>query len=188
MTDSVSRADGAQSRPERTGTAAPGPTDRRDEDAVSRFVERFAAELTGAGMQRMAARVFAALLASDSGSLTSAELAERLQISPAAVSGAISYLTQVNMVGREREPGSRRDRYRLHNELWYETFTHRNQVVTRWEKTLREGAASLGPDSPAGARVAETAEFFEFLQSELTGIMDRWRERQEARGGATAWQ
>lgn len=119
----------------------------RNEEAVSRFVERFAAQLTEAGMQRMAARVFAQLLASDEGSMTSAELGEALQISPAAVSGAVSYLTQVNMVSREREPGSRRDRYVLHNELWYETFTRRDQVLTLWEKTLREGAAGLGSDS-----------------------------------------
>lgn len=154
----------------------------RDEDAVSRFVERFAAELTEAGMQRMASRVFAALLAADSGALSSAELAEQLRISPAAVSGAVRYLTQVSMVGREREPGSRRDRYRLHNELWYETFTRRDQVLTRWEKTLRDGAETLGPDTPAGARVAETAEFFEFLQEELIGVMDRWRASRSATG------
>ncbi|WTB02484.1 MarR family transcriptional regulator [Streptomyces avidinii] len=106
---------------------------------------------------------------------SSAELGEALQISPAAVSGAVSYLTQVNMVSREREPGSRRDRYVLHNELWYETFTRRDQVLTLWEKTLREGAATLGTDSPAGARVAETAAFFEFMQGEMLGLMDRWR-------------
>ncbi|MFD3466006.1 GbsR/MarR family transcriptional regulator [Streptomyces sp. NPDC058682] len=154
-----------------TGTAA----GVRDGDAVSRFVERFAAQLTEAGMQRMAARVFAQLLASDGGAMTSAELGEALRISPAAVSGAVSYLTQVNMVSREREPGSRRDRYVLHNELWYETFTRRDQVLTLWEKTLREGAATLGTDSPAGARVAETAAFFEFMQGEMLGLMDRWR-------------
>ncbi|MCI4082765.1 GbsR/MarR family transcriptional regulator [Streptomyces sp. CH8.1] len=154
--------------------AAPG-RDERDEGAVSRFVERFAAQLTEAGMQRMAARVFAQLLASDGGAMTSAELGEALRISPAAVSGAVSYLTQVNMVSREREPGSRRDRYVLHNELWYETFTRRDQVLTQWEKTLREGAAGLGADSPAGARVAETAAFFEFMQGEMLGLMDRWR-------------
>ncbi|MCX5304735.1 MarR family transcriptional regulator [Streptomyces sp. NBC_00160] len=154
-----------------TGIAA----DARDGDAVSRFVERFAAQLTEAGMQRMAARVFAQLLASDGGAMTSAELGEALRISPAAVSGAVSYLTQVNMVSREREPGSRRDRYVLHNELWYETFTRRDQVLTLWEKTLREGAATLGTDSPAGARVAETAAFFEFMQGEMLGLMDRWR-------------
>ncbi|MEV7519368.1 MarR family transcriptional regulator [Streptomyces sp. NPDC091371] len=153
--------------------------DARNEEAVSRFVERFAAQLTEAGMQRMAARVFAQLLASDGGAMTSAELSEALQISPAAVSGAVSYLTQVNMVSREREPGSRRDRYVLHNELWYETFTRRDQVLTLWEKTLREGAAGLGTDSPAGARIAETAAFFEFMQHELLGLMDRWRAHRE---------
>ncbi|MFJ5551312.1 GbsR/MarR family transcriptional regulator [Streptomyces sp. NPDC093225] len=147
----------------------------RDEEAVSRFVERFAAQLTEAGMQRMAARVFAALLASDGGAMTSAELSETLRISPAAVSGAVTYLTQVNMVSREREPGSRRDRYVLHNELWYETFTRRDQVLTLWLRTMHDGAAALGPDTPAGGRVAETAAFFEFLHQEMTGLMDRWR-------------
>ncbi|MFJ7946546.1 GbsR/MarR family transcriptional regulator [Streptomyces sp. NBC_01718] len=152
------------------------PEQGRDEEAVSRFVERFAAEMTEAGMQRMASRVFAALLADDDGSMTSAELSEQLQISPAAVSGAINYLTQVSMVGRERDPGSRRDRYRLHNEIWYATFASRDQVLTRWERTLREGARTLGQDTPAGARLTETAEFFEFLQTELVGLMDRWRD------------
>ncbi|WP_031078661.1 GbsR/MarR family transcriptional regulator [Streptomyces sp. NRRL S-118] len=152
-----------------------------NEEQVSRFVERFAAELTEAGMQRMASRVFAALLASDSGSRTSAELSEQLRISPAAVSGAIRYLNQVGMVSREREPGSRRDRYVLHNELWYETFTRRDQILTRWEAILREGAESLGRDSAAGARVAETAEFFEFLQKEMHQMLDRWREHRATR-------
>ncbi|GAA3483655.1 GbsR/MarR family transcriptional regulator [Streptomyces yanii] len=161
-------ADGREREPE--------PEHARDEEAVSRFVERFAAEMTEAGMQRMASRVFAALLADDDGSMTSAELSEQLRISPAAVSGAINYLTQVSMVGRERDPGSRRDRYRLHNEIWYATFAGRDRVLTRWEHTLKEGAQTLGPDTPAGTRLAETAEFFEFLQSELVGMMDRWRD------------
>lgn len=146
-----------------------------DGEAVSRFVERFASELAEAGMQRMAARVFAALLASESGSMTSAELAEQLRISPAAVSGAIRYLTQVSMVGREREPGSRRDRYVLYNEVWYEALAHRDVILTRWEKLLREGAETMGPDTAAGARAAETAEFFAFVQRELGEMLVRWR-------------
>ncbi|XIE81854.1 GbsR/MarR family transcriptional regulator [Streptomyces sp. SBR177] len=155
-------------------------------DATARFVERFAAEMTAAGMQRMASRVFAALLASETASMTSAELAERLQISPAAVSGAIRYLSQVDMVSRERDPGTRRDLYVLHNELWYETFTRRDQVLTRWEKILREGTDTLGTDTAAGRRLAETAEFFAFLHGEMTGIMDRWRAHREARHQAGA--
>src|SRR6266508_6264921 len=52
--------------------------------AVSRFVERFAAVMVQSGLPRMPARVFATLLATDTGRLTAAELAERLQVSPAA--------------------------------------------------------------------------------------------------------
>ncbi|MFB6977474.1 GbsR/MarR family transcriptional regulator [Streptomyces scopuliridis] len=159
---------------------------RRDEEAVSRFVERFAAEMTEAGMQRTASRVFAALLSSDDASMTSAELSEQLKISPAAVSGAVRYLTQVSMIGRERDPGSRRDRYRLHTQPWYATLTQRENVLSRWENTLREGAETLGRDTPAGARVAETVEFFEFLQQELFALLDRWKDRQETRRTAEA--
>ncbi|OII69553.1 MULTISPECIES: GbsR/MarR family transcriptional regulator [unclassified Streptomyces] len=155
-------------------TAADGG---RDEGAVGRFLERFAGELAQAGMPRMASRVFAALLVSETGALTSAELAERLRISPAAVSGAVRYLTQVSMIGRERDPGSRRERYVLHEEMWYEVFTRRDQVLTRWENTLREGADTLGRGTPAGDRIAETAEFFAFLHQEMTQIMARWRAR-----------
>ncbi|REK88178.1 MarR family transcriptional regulator [Streptomyces inhibens] len=153
--------------------------DARTDEAVSQFVERFAAQLVDAGMARMPARVFACLLASDSGMLTSAELGERLQISAAAVSGAVRYLSQVNMVSREREPGSRRDRYRVHSDQWYEALTRREGVLTRWEGTLREGVVSLGEDSPAGRRLGETLAFFEFLQKELTGLLERWRDHRD---------
>ncbi|MFB6768780.1 GbsR/MarR family transcriptional regulator [Streptomyces sp. NPDC056337] len=151
----------------------------RDPEAVSKFVEGFAAQLVEAGMQRMPARVFAALLASDSGSLTSAELGETLQVSPAAVSGAVRYLSQQHMVSREREPGSRRERYRVHSNQWYEALTNRETIIKRWESALREGVASLGAETPAGRRMSETLAFFEFVDGEITAMMERWRAHRE---------
>ena len=147
----------------------------REDDAVSRFVERFASQLVEAGMPRMPSRIFAALLASDSGALTSAEIGERLQVSPAAVSGAVRYLTQQHMVSREREPGSRRDLFRVHGNQWYEALGNRDSVIKRWEDALRDGVSSLGETTPAGRRLAETLAFFEFMQGELAGMMERWR-------------
>jgi DNA-binding transcriptional regulator GbsR (MarR family) len=147
----------------------------RDAEAVSKFVESFAAQLVEAGMQRMAARVFAALLSSDEGVMTSAELGEQLRISPAAVSGAVRYLAQTHMVSREREPGSRRERYRVHGDQWYEALTNREAVLKRWEGALREGVSSLGADTPAGRRMAETLAFFEFVDGEVAAMMERWR-------------
>ncbi|MFD9006514.1 GbsR/MarR family transcriptional regulator [Streptomyces sp. NPDC059582] len=151
----------------------------RDMEAVSKFVESFAAQLVEAGMQRMPARVFAALLAADDGAMTSAELGEQLRISPAAVSGAVRYLAQQHMVSREREPGSRRERYRVHSNQWYEALTNREAVLKRWEGALREGVASLGEQTPAGRRMAETLAFFEFVDDEIAAMMERWRVHRE---------
>ncbi|WP_327316780.1 GbsR/MarR family transcriptional regulator [Streptomyces sp. NBC_01235] len=156
----------------------------RDAEAVSQFVESFAAQLVEAGMPRMPARVFAALLSSDEGALSSAQLGEQLQISPAAVSGAVRYLAQTHMVSREREPGSRRERYRVQGDQWYEALTNREAVLKRWETALREGVTSLGADTPAGRRMAETLAFFEFLDGEISALMQRWRVHREKTFGS----
>ncbi|WP_354642778.1 GbsR/MarR family transcriptional regulator [Kitasatospora camelliae] len=149
----------------------------RDEAAVDAFIERFAGVLVDAGFPRMPARIFTALLATDSGRLTAAELADSLQVSPAAVSGAVRFLTQVNLVSREREAGSRRDRYRVHENAWYEASMRRDQELVRWEGSLREGLAALGDGTPAGERLAESLAFFAFLREEMPQMMDRWRLR-----------
>lgn len=151
----------------------------RDAEAVSRFVEHFAAQLVEAGVPRMPARVFTALLASDTGALTSAELGEQLQVSPAAVSGAVRYLAQLHLVSREREPGSRRERYRVHSDQWYESLTNRNAIIKRWEDALRDGVSSLGAATPAGRRLTETLAFFEFVEVEVEEMMERWRAHRE---------
>lgn len=151
-------------------------TNGRDPEAVARFVERFAAVLTEAGIPRMPSRVFAALLVTDSGSLTSAELSQQLQVSPAAVSGAVRYLSQFSLVSREREPGSRRDRYRVVSDSWFEATSQRNAILAKWEAAAREGIEVLGFDTPAGHRFAESREYFEFVLKELPALLARWHE------------
>lgn len=148
----------------------------RDQDAVSRFVERFASVLTEAGIPRMPARVFAALLTADSGRLTAAELAAMLNASPAAVSGGVRYLIQVGMVARESEPGSRRHHYRVPDDVWYEVIRLRDRLMARWTAAMREGIELLGPGTAAGVRMAESARFFEFVSAELPKVTARWRE------------
>jgi predicted transcriptional regulator len=152
------------------------PATQRDPESVSRFIERFAALLVEGGIPRMPARVFVALLASDSGRLTAVELAETLQISPAGVSGAVRYLAQVHLIRREREPGCRRDTYRVDDDAWYESTVRREQLLARWAGSVREGVEALGPDTPAGARMADTLAFFEFLERETPALLARWHE------------
>jgi DNA-binding transcriptional regulator GbsR (MarR family) len=147
----------------------------RDPEAVRQFVERFASALVDAGLQRMPARVFAALHGSDSGRLTAAELAESLQVSPAAVSGAVRFLTQFNMIRREREPGSRRDVFVVESDSWYEAIVTRDEVLLRWISNARDGIEVLGPDTPAGRRMAECAVFFQFIYEELKEVLEKWQ-------------
>ena len=141
------------------------------------FIERFAAVLTESGFPRMPARVFAALLATDSGRLTAAELSTLLRVSPAAISGAVRYLVHVNLASREADPGSRREHYRVHSETWYEAIASKDRVLDRCERSLRDGIDVVGRETSAGARIAETLAFFEFMQAELPAMLDRWRAR-----------
>jgi DNA-binding transcriptional regulator GbsR (MarR family) len=149
----------------------------RDEDAVARFVERFGLTFSEAGVPRMPARVFSALLVSDEGRRTAAELAETLRVSPAAVSNAVRYLTQVGLVAREREPGEQRDHYRIHGgDTWYEVTIKRDAMLVRWQEDLREGIEAVGADTPAGKRLEETRRFYEFVHGEMPRLLGRWRE------------
>ena len=146
------------------------------EDPMFGYVERFASVLVAAGFPPMPARVFVALLVTDSGRLTAAELADVLQVSPAAVSGAVRYLVQLALVHRERVPGSRREYYRMPDDVWSDMFRLRDGVMERWAALVREGIDLLGPDTPAGARMAEHATFFDFVSREMPEVLKRWNE------------
>ena len=148
------------------------------DSAMFGYIERFASVLVAAGFPPMPARVFVALLVTDSGRLTAADLAEVLRVSPAAVSGAVRYLVQLGLVHKERVPGSRRDYYRMPDDVWSDMFRLRDQVMQRWAALVREGIELVGPDTPAGARLAEHATFFEFVSRELPEVLKRWDEYQ----------
>ena len=153
--------------------AAPGP-----KDLLFGYLERFSSVLVAAGIPPMPARVFVALLVAESGRLTAAEVAQTLRISPAAVSGAVRYLIQLGLVHKERVPGSRRDYYRMPDDVWNDMFRLRDQVMQRWEALIREGIELLGPGTPAGGRLAEHAMFFEFVSRELPEVLKRCAEYQ----------
>ena len=146
------------------------------DDALFGYIERFAAVLVSAGFPPMPARVFVALLVTDSGRLSAAELAAMLRISPAAVSGAVRYLIQLGLVHKERVPGSRRDYYRMPGNMWDDMIRMRDQVMSRWTALVREGIDLVGANTPAGERMAEQAAFLDFATKELSQILSRWQE------------
>lgn len=154
--------------------------DPAERDAVLHFVEKFALLLTSAGMPRMPARVFSLLLSEDEAGLSAAELAEALSISPAAVSGAVKYLVQVDMAERGRRPGERRDHYFIADDTWYSTIGDRDKLYQTLCDVLDEGVQAVGPDTARGHRLADTRDFFRFLARELPLLVERWLREREA--------
>jgi DNA-binding transcriptional regulator GbsR (MarR family) len=153
---------------------------QRDPAAVRAFIERFTALLTLTGFPRTPARIFVALLTSDSSKLTAAELAELLRTSPASVSGGVRYLLQVGLITAAGERGSRRLHYQMSADVWQDIVGLRASQFTRWAAELRQGVEVLGAGSPAGGRMAATVNYFEFISDEITDLLARWDERKDA--------
>jgi DNA-binding MarR family transcriptional regulator len=151
---------------------APEPTP----EEVSQFVERFAGILTNSGVPSMSARVMGAMLVSPNGTLTAAELAESLKISQPAVSGAVRQLIQVSFISRERLPGSRKDHYRIREDVFAAILERRNLALSEWEASSRNGAALFGHDTPVGRRLVEAADFFAFIHADMDQMIKNWRE------------
>jgi DNA-binding transcriptional regulator GbsR (MarR family) len=157
-----------------------GGSSARDPAAVRSFIESFTSQLTQAGFPRTPARIFVALLTSDSSRLSAAELGELLQTSPASVSGGVRYLIQVGLVTSEGEPGSRRQHYRMPADVWDELVKLRDRQFARWVTELRDGVTALGSTTPAGARMADTVRYFEFLSAEMSRMLARWHDHAAA--------
>ena len=142
---------------------------------ISQFVERFAGVLANSGVPSMSARVMGRMLVSPTGTMTAAELAESLQISQPAVSGAVRQLLQVSFISRERLPGSRKDHYRIRDDVFAAILERRNDALGEWESSTRSGADLFGPESPVGHRLAEAADFFAFIREDLNQMIKNWR-------------
>ncbi|GAA1586318.1 MarR family transcriptional regulator [Kribbella sancticallisti] len=150
---------------------------QRDDEAVRRSAEQFANVLTDSGWARMPARAFAAILSSESGRLTAAELSDQLQASPAAVSGAVRYLLQLRLASREREPGSRRDVYVVQDDFWYESMMRRDHQLVRWEEIIQQMLENAGDGTDSQRRLQATLGFLDFIQEEVVGLSERWVKR-----------
>lgn len=154
--------------------------DPAEDDVVLHFVEKFALILSDAGMPRMPARALSALLVAHDGGMTAADLARTLRISPAAVSGAVRYLTQVGMAKRGRRPGERRDHYFIDDDTWYSSISQREQLFQALCDTLDEGVEAVGRDSVRGHRISEIRDFFSFLAKEMPLLVERWLEHRRS--------
>ncbi|WP_040167075.1 GbsR/MarR family transcriptional regulator [Microbacterium gorillae] len=152
-------------------SAMDGPVEHRGVDAA----EQAAAVMTAAGMPRMPARALMALVAAPAGGYTAAELADRLGVSPAAVSGAMKYLQQVHFIHRRATPGERTLRYALERDTFYASVTNSTPVYGRLADLVAAIADDHPDDDAVRDRATEMADFFRFLSARMPALIDEWR-------------
>lgn len=153
----------------------------KDEAALREVREHAAAVLAGAGFPKMPARVLMALTVTEQEGMTAAELAEALDVSPAAISGGVRYLQTIGIVRRLSQTGSRRDRYQLPSD-WYALMVRNSPIYGVLAAQADAGLAAVDdPESPATERLADMAGFYRFLQERLPGLIGEWEQVRASR-------
>ncbi|WP_030812940.1 GbsR/MarR family transcriptional regulator [Streptomyces sp. NRRL S-337] len=147
----------------------------RDAEAVRDYQESLTTVFMTSGLPKMMARVLGCLYTTDTGSLTAAELAQRLAVSPASISKAITFLEGLDLV--RREPGERRrERYVVDDDLWYQAMLRSARANDEFIEAARQGAVILGRDTPAATRLENAARFLDFVSEALIRAAEQGRE------------
>ncbi|MGW7414398.1 helix-turn-helix domain-containing protein [Streptomyces sp. NPDC054863] len=172
----------------RQSEASPQPHGR-DAEAVREYEEVFTTVQMASGMPKMMARVMACITLTDSGSLTAAELVQRLQVSPASVSKAVAFLDGQGLVRRERDE-RRRERYVVDDDIWYQAMMASARSTAQIVETARQGVGVLIPGTPAATRLENIARFLDFVSESTARAAEQAREilhtKPEATPGGTA--
>ncbi|MBO4269583.1 GbsR/MarR family transcriptional regulator [Microbispora triticiradicis] len=147
----------------------------RDAEAVREYEETFATVFMQSGLPKMTARVLAGLYTADTGSLTASELAGRLQVSPASVSKAITFLEGQGLIRRERDE-RRRERYVVDDDVMYQSTMASARATAHLGEVARQGVGILGPGTPAAARLENIARFIDFVSESIARAADQARE------------
>lgn len=145
------------------------PAEPATDDRSREFVDRFATLLAATGLPRMTARVFVSLLTADAAGLTAGDLVGRLRVSPASVSKSIAYLEAMGLVTRHPDPGGRRERYVIDDEVWLRAWQADTGAHGEIATAARDGVGIFGPSTTAGARLARMGEFFARLSDHMSG-------------------
>jgi DNA-binding transcriptional ArsR family regulator len=150
--------------------AAPPATEVAFDEAATRLAD----SLVHTGLPPMMARVLTALLTTESGSLTSADLVRRLRVSPASISKAVAYLEDMRILKRGREPGRRAERYLVEDDVWLQAMLVSARANTVIAEAASRSAQAVGATTPVGVRLENMAHFLVHVGEDLVRSAEHW--------------
>ncbi|WP_431279219.1 MarR family transcriptional regulator [Leifsonia poae] len=163
-----------QSRGAAPRAAPSSVADGVDSRAVREYEEQFTTLFMQSGLPRVAAGVLTSLYTTNAGSLTAAELVQRLGVSPGSVSKAIALLESQGLVIRERTEG-RRERYIADGDVWFQSMIAAARSNAQIAETARQGVRLLGANTPSGTRLENMARFMDFVGESIARAAEQAR-------------
>lgn len=126
-------------------------------------------------LPRMAGRVWAVLAMSEEDFLSADDLEERLEASAGSVNTALQFLLRQRVVERVRVPGQRRHYFGLRPGSVEILLGRRLAVLSELRDLAARGMREFADRPAAQARFREVHEYYDWVSTELMGLMDRFR-------------
>jgi DNA-binding transcriptional regulator GbsR (MarR family) len=142
--------------------------------AQSRFIEEMGQFLGGYGMTPMAGRMWGWLLLCDPPEQTAAQIAEALQASRGAVSGAARILTTAGFIRRTTRRGDRREYFSSPPEALDSMLSNASVIYRQLRVIAEHGLEAAGETPGARARMQEFHDVMAFIEVEVPRVIDRF--------------
>lgn len=133
------------------------------------------------GVPRMAGRIIGFLLLSESSLVSSAELAEALQVTKGAISTTSRLLIQMELIERVSLMGDRRDYFRLRGRPWFHSFKRELYIISAYRQMAEQGLRLMeNYDPDRKEALQEMSDLYTFIEQEFSVLIERWeRERSQ---------
>jgi DNA-binding transcriptional regulator GbsR (MarR family) len=139
------------------------------------FVEAMAQHLYGRGMRRLNARLWSWLLICEPPEQTAAELADALDVSRGAISGAVNDLAAARLIQRRTRRGERREEFSIPAGTVQRLISQMATVLRQGREIADEGLELLGDrPPPVRARLAELRDVYAYYETEWPTAVERY--------------
>lgn len=125
-------------------------------------------------------RIMSLLFVSDETELSFDDIQETLGISKSAVSNGLNSLLRHGKIEYITRSGDRKRYFRVSLQDFPKQMKERLNGLFEINQIFKEAYAQRSPDSPEfNAKMQQIIEFMDFLQVELPGLIDKWKQRKQ---------
>jgi DNA-binding transcriptional regulator GbsR (MarR family) len=144
---------------------------------IKRLIEEMGLLFEMEGLPRMAGQIIGQLLFSRSPLVSSAELAEALQVTKGVISTTSRLLIQIELIERVKLMGDRRDYFRLKKRPWFHSFKQELYVISAYRQMAQQGLVAIADyKSERKEALEEMFELYSFLEKEFPALIARWEQ------------